>query len=83
MSLCEKWCNICTLFYFSLQLSFAEQILPLLVCLVLSTGSEMCKAIMNRSICYFFRNHFETSLQLDKERSTSPLPVLKCKFPAQ
>jgi hypothetical protein len=66
--------------YFSVQVSFAEQVLPLLVCLVLSTGSEVCKDIMNRSICSFFRSHFETCLQLDKGRSSSPLPVLKREF---
>jgi hypothetical protein len=65
---------------FSLQVSFAEQILPFLVSLVLSTGSDVCKAVMNRSICFFFRNHFETCLQLDKELRTSPLPVLRRKF---
>ncbi|KDR18216.1 Serine-protein kinase ATM [Zootermopsis nevadensis] len=64
----------------SAKVSFAEQILPLLVYLVLSTGSEVCNIIMNRSICYFFRSHFEACVQLDKGHSTSPLPVLRhCK----
>jgi hypothetical protein len=67
----------------SLQVSFAEQILPLLVCLLLSKGSEVCKDIMNRSMCHFFRSHFETSLQVDKGCSTSPLLVVRCEFSVQ
>ncbi|XP_069700137.1 serine-protein kinase ATM isoform X2 [Periplaneta americana] len=61
----------------NVKVSFAEQLLPMLVSLVLSTGHDICRTVMNRCVCYFFRQHFDIYLQLEKDRITSPVPVLK------